>query len=199
MEANDELIQFRWRLAETIAWCSERAAPRTLPVLGWQAPDIETTLRTPELRPPEYDPDGRLVWNPRMVEHASRRRAELLREQGRYPPAPAANPAGGALLVSWPGGTFDCGISRTESEGYLDHHDVPPWDTWVWPFAEPGQPPRQEAIENLIAWVPPPFIGLAAAGAAINPVGCLFLAREYTAWNCDVPLLRQLDAAGLLG
>jgi len=104
MEVDDATIEaFRWRLAETIAWCQPRAS----------LSDPANCLRTPALLPQggdylheseysyfpmtEHEPTIRARFE-RAFEALSAKRARLLREDDRYPPAPAAQVARGALL-----------------------------------------------------------------------------------------------------
>ena len=153
-----------------------------------------------------------------VVEDLAGRRAEALRQQNvpllAYPPGIEA----GRLLINLPEESDHCCLSIDYSEGFVDDLDVLAWDTWVcyaeeintptahdldlwqaqnihWPeYKRPAPPLRQ----YLLCWIPAVFTPLAEDGIAVNPVGCLFWASDYKKECFDTPLLRQLDAEGLL-
>lgn len=72
----------------------------------------------------------------------------------------------------------------------------------LWPLRKtrPGfvdwQPPA--SVSYLLCWVPPQFLGLVNGGIMVNPVECFFWAADYKRRYHSTPLMRQLDAEGLL-
>jgi hypothetical protein len=134
-----------------------------------------------------------------IVHTLAQERANWLRSEGRYPGAPAADLAGGRLLLMTFDFSFSDGVSGLESEGFFDEADVPPWDTWFACLAE-FQDCEERArsilrhfkrpttthvdlLSHLVCWVPPELIDLANAGIEVNPVAAVFWApTDYWAW-----------------
>ena len=79
--------------------------------------------------------------------------------------------AGGRLLVYFPNADLCDGAAEAASQGFFDVYNTPPWDTWVAFVTEPAERDISYS-EYLIAWVPPAFIELAAAGIMVNPEEC---------------------------
>jgi hypothetical protein len=75
---------------------------------------------------------------------------------------------GGRLLVYFPDRELADGAAEAESQGYLDVHNAPPWDTWV---AMVDEASADGAY--LLSWVPPEFIDLVHRGIAVNPEECI--------------------------
>jgi hypothetical protein len=210
MSDAEELLLFRWRLAETIAWCAPRA----------DATNPRDCLRSRELQPPgtatemvaHSPPELSTVFGKHTDDIAGRRagveqlciaRRELLRGQGRSPLAPGSDTAEGRLLVyGIDENVWDC-TSESESEGFFDAEDTPPWDTWIdvqreAPWTCAGTAPRRPG-DFLLAWVPSAMIPVAEAGIDVNPVDCIFWARDFRQRRLNSPLLYQIEEAGLLG
>lgn len=197
MDQTDELLQFRWRLAETIAWCSARV-------------DISGpagSLRTPELQPrflrtTDRPLDGRWRWEAVAGNSAAKvelalARERLLRQAGEYPSSPADDLAGGKLLLFYPGDSVLDAFSGMESDGFFDEDDGPPWDTWVWISSEDSWPPTISGYrfpQYIVTWVPGQFLDLANWGAKVNATACISwrVQWDYT------PLLKGLKTLGWL-
>jgi hypothetical protein len=196
-----DLNLFRRRLAETIAWCSRRVSRA----------DPKHRLRTMDLLPPFVRSRAELdLWEYQgkpeqmraIFEAVADNRATYLREQGRYPAAPAEGPEGGYLLFCAPDESVWDGVSEPESGGFFDSGDLPPWDTWVSAVPalvrQPQGPPV--SVCYLVSWVPPEFVDLVHNGIEINPVDCIWWAADRGRWTeSDRPFLSELAAAGLLG
>ncbi len=151
----DDLEAFRWRLAETSAWCSGRAATDDIAdnLRRWHtprgpqpAPNLTVfagVLRTPALQPATYDESE--IWRGRqvlatvepvpqglaIVDRLVAERARLLRLEGSYPRLPARDLARGRLLVYFPDRNFFDGTAEYVSGGFFDVDNIPPWDTWL--------------------------------------------------------------------
>jgi hypothetical protein len=213
------LEAFRWRLAETIAWCAPRVA----------VDNPSKCLRSPELRSCVFDYDTRYEFNSgearqSEVERVAAERAQALRILHTYPSMPAHDLAGGALLLFAPDGMmYECYCSVV-SDGFLDEADAPPWDTWLYLIQneqtvspreqqrDPGWHPGYD--QYLVSWVPAPFMHLLEAGIQGSSTYCLELMRSR--WDPFLflagpatkpyppppspvtPLVRMLSDAGLL-
>jgi hypothetical protein len=145
MEASTfDLVRFRARLAETIAWCTPRAT----------ADDPRNCLRSAELRPPSlletaveilnrsqptnsepgaYERRFAQVLTERqaVVNALAEKRQALLRRSPGHGNASASQVAGGRLLVFKPDDTLEDGAAEVGSQGFFDVSNVPPWDSWV--------------------------------------------------------------------
>jgi hypothetical protein len=196
-----DLDLFRVRLAETIAWCSERAS----------GDDPKHSLRTMDLLPPFlrdcteqwfWEHQGSAEQMQAIVEAVGENRAKHLREQGRCTVAPADGPAAGYLLFCAPDETVWDGVSEPESDGFFDCGDLPPWDTWVSAVPalvrQPQGPPASSCY--LLSWVPPGLVELVQYGIEVNPVDCIWWAADRRRWTeSDTPFLSELAAAGMQG
>ena len=137
------LHPFRERLAETISWCSRRAALEDLP----------SALRTASLSPPPA-----IGW-PETVRSVAEARLAVLGRSWRRSQDPLG---GGRLLLYFPTPPHSRGAARTASNGYFDQRDTPPWDTWAAYMEETGR-------SYLVAWVPPQALDAATAGITAAP------------------------------
>jgi hypothetical protein len=215
-----DIRHFRWRLAETIAWCA--------PLVSLT--DFRDSLRTRELLPRylvyrrpyparglqvdlaryEYEPHRMQA----IVEALAEERARRLRADRRYPTDPAGHLARGSLLLSAPHESFPDGVSEVESSGFFDECDVPPWDTWVCYLSEEvnyEEGFRREMLEHradwspepvsyLISWVPPEWKRPADDGIEINAYGCILWAMDYSPYRHSVPrFIEALQALELAG
>ena len=142
MDSTDPLLTFRWRLAETIAWCR---------LSGYFA-DPVNSLRTPQLRPkcmidePTYGYEwGGYEERQATMYRLSEKRAELLRKLGKYPSAPTQSVSKGRLLLNDPDNSDICCLSEWDSRGFIDPYDLPPWDTWFW-YSEEEVTCNQEVL-----------------------------------------------------
>lgn len=198
----------RWRLAETIAWCSKRAS----------SDDPMNSLRSCDLRPPIFMHTERVYdsqWEQAavqvrtvleiqaIVDNVAVERANRLRlgyKVNDYPNASADDLAGGRILLYDPYNNLFDGAAESETYGFFDIDNVPPWDTWVCcvgsedGIEETSQRYAYPYYSFLVSWVPPQFVELVDEGIKVNPEACILWAT-----NIDSPLTRQLKEAGLLG
>jgi hypothetical protein len=167
-----------WRLAETIAWCTQHGVLAEPSVAAYK-------LRTPELCPPGHsyvrDEHGYTTLEPSigslrpdvltmLVDEVAQLRAAHLRATGLYPLTPASHLARGRLLCYALHENLAEGVEEQETKGYFDVQAVPPWDTWLLFTTQQtrlknhfGQEFWHESY--LISWVPPELIRVVDEGA----------------------------------
>lgn len=201
-----DIEALRWRIAETIAWCTRRGP----------MPDVAsaTRLRTPELCPAGFsyvtDDDGYTSMEPSLgslkseglmsVFEGVAARAGMLRTDNIYPSAPAHDLAGGRLLCYAPYENLAEGVEEQETQGYFDLEAVPPWDTWICFVDEPSRlharPQGQDSWYNpfLISWVPPDLVSIVEEGGRNTST------TYALAWadELDSAFFAQLRAANVL-
>ena len=182
-----DLETLKWRLAETIAWCTPRANPD----------DPEHCLRSPELDPhldldalgeywgrDFYDYVGMQEVNSSCHGRVSNgryeaeigsfqtamakvvtKRAHLLRKNYQYPNAPVENLKTGRLLLYFPDRNTQSGEVTSETDNFFDIRHIPPWDTWVsfWVAEDPGQ----RDSNFILCWIPPEFEDLTSDGIGV--------------------------------
>jgi hypothetical protein len=175
-------------VAETSAWCTHQA----------DANDPANSLRTLRPRP------GPLMSRESQVCSVTWERRGQLREIGLGGQEPAKDLCGGRLLAFDADGTLSDGVANSESNGFFDDDNVPPYDTWVWFVYDEAYRRRMAGTETadrlpafetyLVAWVPPVFVELADYGIAINPEACILWLDEM-----DTPFAQELRARGLFG
>jgi len=178
----DDVDLFRWRLAETMAWCAARTSRGT----------PRSALRTPALRPfipLENRCDGEQTAVD--VERLVRERAHLLHQAHAYPHAPAHDLAGGRLLFSAPDYGFVDGASEYDSQGFIDIADTPPWDTWLW-FVQESKVSTDFYDCHIVSWVPLEFVAYAEAGIRVS-----FVDNISWATKVNSTFSNWLRAAGL--
>ncbi len=101
---------------------------------------------------------------------------------GSLTPDPSKGFAGGRLIVYFPDFDMCDGLAESESRGFFDVYNTPPWDTWVAFVSEQSETEKYPS-NYLIAWVPPEFIKLADAGINVNAERCIeWLARSNTSF-----------------
>jgi hypothetical protein len=76
----------------------------------------------------------------------------------------------GRLLAYWPDDEDFCGVSETESQGFLDSASAPPWDTWVALLYDASARSSHYWGTALIAWVPDVFVPAVEAGILVHPM-----------------------------
>lgn len=219
MEDPESAAAFRWRLAETIAWCQPHVS----------LTDLADSLRTPTLCPPGFtgvkhqahrliesvqvdgewqyiyadDPVAATTLQPQLsyrtiqaaVEWVAEQRSQMLQQAKRYPTAPAIDLAGGRLLFYAPDCNLAEGCEQVETP-FFDVFADPPWDTWV-AFAE--APPVYLGSDKhwednyIISWVPPELIEQVDRGLRTSTTEAVQWADLF-----DSPLLQQLRAVGLI-
>ena len=144
------------RIAEAIGWCR----------LILQDGDWQPSLRTEQLQPRLlHDGIDQLVCD--LGYSRSWQIRPKVSETADVPDA-----LGGRLLVYFPDGDLaDC-AAMSESEGFFDEHNVPPWDTWI-SFFDDKSPSGRGYDRYLLAYVPRELIGHAARGIRVNPEECI--------------------------
>ena len=177
---------FAAQLAETVEWCQERV----------DSSDPERCLRSTALQPQLGRHEGNVtaLWvGPQMVEGVVQRRRQLLAATG-WQGNDSPGLRGGQLLLCAYEYTNHNGLTAAETSGFLDDHDVPPWDTWVGEVAGlPGSDPpatwggtwpptlmsslslgnRPPHSGLLVCWIPSAFIAAVQSGIDIECIGML--------------------------
>ena len=194
--ATIDMDTFRWRLAETIAWCT-----RYPDHIQDKFPDLRSprdSLRTPRLRPPSFYYPETVYRQRAIVDQLCDRRADDLSSgySNRYPKEPATNLAGGRLLLYYPDENLFDGAAESESDGFFNVENEPPWDIWLCLLEDIWYTEKAKHYSSpcLLSWAPPQFLELANIGIAVNPEDCIVWLSNY-----DTPLTRQLKEVGLLG
>jgi hypothetical protein len=141
------------RLAETISWCSS--------LLKLQR--IGACMRSRELSPP-------LLLGSRedMVAGVISTRHRRVNKALSTPVLTMPDLQGGRLLCYFPDAALGDGVAESESEGFFDAHNTPPWDTWV-SFVQDGVEPKGAYDSYLLAYVPQQLVSNAADGILGNP------------------------------
>jgi hypothetical protein len=145
---------FWQRVAETIAWCQPRIVPSS----------PRDCLRTAAFRGRPLEGSFRDC----VLSVARARQQDL----GPIRLEPARSLAGGRLLVYFPDADLCDGGAEIASQGFFDVYNTPPSGTWVAFVMEPDNANISYA-QYLIAWIPPAFLELAAAGVLANPEQCI--------------------------
>ena len=57
------------------------------------------------------------------------------------------------------------GLEESETRGYVDINNIPPWDTWIDYIVD-------AKANYLLSWVPGPFVALVTDGIAVSPEMC---------------------------
>lgn len=138
----DELTR---RIGEAAWWASS-------PVDGpYRTIRTGPVLRSNELRPHDLMMDGSLAAGlaPRAIADARHGVVETLVARRRALSPRAVAGADGRLLSFIVEGCFSDRVAETETEGFFDENDLPPWDTWVAFIRESG---------TLVSWAPPSFV-----------------------------------------
>lgn len=93
----------------------------------------------------------------------------------QYSRTPSGPPSllSGRLLVCFPDVVLWEGMSASETSGYLDLTDSPPWDTWVGWIDKPSQD------SHLIAWVHPVWIKAVESAIPFSPTDTLKWLEEF--------------------
>jgi hypothetical protein len=198
--------EYEKRIAETTAWCLQRADPdhpatclRSLPL----APNL--TLFHPKALPvyapvAEQDMLYRCVVSERCA--AMARLCEVRRDAVGANRAELSLAQEGRLVVCDFDMSMSDNIAELATNGFFDEDNRPPWDCWICYIAECDVLCRKDdsaaRSSYLVAWVPPSLVELAARGVEGNPEGSI-------SWADDVPpeqvpslarLLRQGERGG---
>lgn len=196
----------KWRLAETIAWCTRHGS---MP----DAASAAIELRTPELCPRGFiystDEYGYADLDPSLGSQESRALTDVVEEVAKlrvdqlelgniHPLAPAQHLAGGRLLCYAPYENLAEGVEEQETQGYFDVRAVPPWDTWLWFAAQQTRLQKRPFGQEfwyetyLISWVPPELVDIVDMGSRTSTTYALAWADEL-----DSELLAHLRAANI--
>jgi hypothetical protein len=163
-----ELERFIDSLTDAIAWCTV-AGSLSYP---------KTSLRTCK---PELDD---LIDQHSQVFRVGLKRSRRLLSAGREDLPAVTGLCGGRLVAYFPGDSLSDGLTETESKGFFDVNDIPPYDTWVWivrnvrRWESAGHTTSGREANYLVAWVPPDFIALADTGISVNPGNCIMWLDE---------------------
>ena len=157
--------RFIKNLTEAIAWCT----------VSGSLSDPRTSLRTckPELED--------LLSQSSQVFQVSLERSRRLRESGQKPLPAVTDLCGGRLVAFFPSDSLSDGVAKTESKGFFNVDNIPPYDTWVWivrnvrRWEQAGCTTNERDANYLVAWVPPDFIALADAGIEANDPECCIM------------------------
>ncbi len=221
------MLPFRY-LSETIPWCREHVSvhapkeclrtpalrPSNLSIAANEAGNFDYTW-------------GTLDEKRNTVVELAERRAAMPRTDNAYLAPLRIDLAGGRLLLVVPEESDWCGLSEYETGGFIDVLDLPAWDTWVCFMHEITTPDEEQVretqevyrrafynqanqqdfsvwqppamVEYILCWIPPEFVAMVEEGIKVNPVECFFWAGDYKRRHYNTPLLRQFEAAGLLG
>jgi predicted transcriptional regulator len=168
---------FELRLAEAIAWCSDRANPN----------EPANSLRSDQLRPWMLEIDRATT-----VRHVLESRASTDRlVRAASPVGGHSDLASGRLLLYFPDANLADGAAEAETGGFFDVDNVPPWDTWVGLFRD--ETADASFASHLVSWVPGTFVASVDRGIHVNPEECIAWLEE-----ARVPLAKTLRSRGLL-
>jgi hypothetical protein len=156
MKALSDDQPFLERLSQTVAWC----------LLRGSAVDPARSLRSRELFPDLLAPDRASV-----VVNVVRRRASALPGMRVSAIRSHGDLRGGRLLAYFPDATLADGAAETQSRGFFDGNNTPPWDTWVGLFRSDSLDPSDGIY--LISYVPANLLRFANEGIEVNPEQCI--------------------------
>jgi len=191
----------KWRLAETITWCTSRGTLSDAAITA-------TQLRTPELCPQGFvyykhkygytdmepslgglEPDAFR----NVVEEVAAARARQLKLAKIYPSEPARDLAGGRLLFYAPYENLAEGGEEQYTNGFFDVRALPPWDTWLWFVVDHAEEKWYGYDTYLVSWVPHELVDIVSEGAVATST------TDALAWadvlNADINI--RLSEAGI--
>ena len=93
----------------------------------------------------------------------------------------------GRIVLCFPESSNFNALSSDSSNGYLDEHDIPPWDTWI------GQIEISKSEFLLLAWVPDEFVKLVELGIEVECMGMLYWANSKYWGKYTTPDNRYLN------
>ncbi|HEY9773150.1 MAG TPA: hypothetical protein V6C81_05010 [Planktothrix sp.] len=178
----DEIL-FAQRLKETVAWCTRNSVP----------PNSPEYLRTPALRPEKLLKASLFLASSNQaataIEAISQKREQLLTNDSVVAEG-TTGMAGGRLLAYFLGASGHDGLTEYMSDGYFDHDDNPPWDTWVCcirgkEMIRPDQQPfdfrvvfgqRRFSADYVLSWVPPAWIEIVGEVMRYEVMGAIMWA-----------------------
>ena len=148
--------------SEAAAWCDAY----------WNQKEPQHSLRSAELLPELLSKDrhgcvSSVIW----------KRRKALSEQGII--CSTAKTVGKLLAYEPDSNLFD-GMGQSESMGYLDFYDCPPWDTWVGFITTNDN-------QFLICWVPETIVPMVNTGAEVICSDCINWVNEIDeSWAIDI-------------
>ena len=173
--------QFLLALRKTVSWCNGKI----------DASQPKSCLRSDELRTiiEKNGQDPNAVWN------SSRLISDVLQERDAQIVEQTSEKIDGRVLLCAYDYTNHNALTDSETEGYFDEHDNPPWDTWICEipclsglssksdYRESWPPNIGSALGDggpfeviLAAWVPKVFIGAVDRAIEVECVGMLLWA-----------------------
>ncbi len=186
------------RLVSVRQWCARHPL--------YLSSDFDDSWRTDALRPVSaeelerrLDGHGGLLGEDdcaELVELVNARRENLL---NCHHSSTVGRVSRGRLLVYVPDWNLCDGASEHASYGFLDHHNMPPWDTWVAYVSVPM--PVSHSVRRwrlsgyLLSWVPDALVSFVGQGIYINPEQCI---EWFDRWD-DAGELRELLADVAVG
>lgn len=186
------LVLFKGRLAETIAYCRPRVALN----------DRENSLRS--LSPlDESDKSDWLVDESKLVRFANQifeqRPQQIL--SLNLPIQENPDLQGGKLLVMLPYFSDSSGAEYMESDGFIDGDAFPAWDTWIYIGWDHIYNRGNHVVHGyyLISWIPPEFIHLTDLTIKASATGCIMWLDNIEDKHFDFTFATILRDAGFLG
>ena len=148
--------------AATSVWCD----------LHWKSAEPANSLRSPLLFPELLT---RNIYGC-VCDVISKRRKDL--EDNKIEVSSTA--LKGKILVYEPASNLFDGLGQSESAGYLDFYDCPPWDTWIGLIT-------QKNTEFLLCWVPAKAVSLVNDGIDVICSDCIsWLDDSSESWAMEL-------------
>ena len=194
-------------LTQAVIWCSMKANPS----------NPKDSLRSTEIRPDWFDrlsgfvgqvvkfraeqvryehvwDKARLFAESNSFDAAKALAARLVRGteyQGETLPLSSREDLlDGRLLIYRPDENLCDGAAESETRGFFDVDNIPPWDTWVGFYPNESD----QIARDLICYIPKVFVPLAQRGIDVNPEACIN-------WldTANTPEAELLRARGFIG
>jgi len=151
-----DTTHFDQRVAETVAWCCDRAIRE----------DPKQSLRYDSLYPSILsETRAEVVLSVLMY------RSEWLKQRKEKPIKEDRNMRAGRLLCYFPDANLADGAAEVASAGFFDVNNIPPWDSWVGLYRSDLKDPSLTVY--LISYVPHVFLQQAGRGIDVNPESCI--------------------------
>ncbi len=122
-----------------------------------------SSLRTLEFGPAFFESNGFHVVN--HIIHARKYKLESLKKNV------SSSFSINNVMVYEPDSTVFDGLSESETEGFFDINDCPPWDTWIGFLNIKGH-------RYLLSWVPDGFEHYVNEGYEVNCVECFYWLKD---------------------
>jgi hypothetical protein len=187
---------FWQRVAESIDWCAGRSSnedpqlslrsavfgePTLIAPWGFLQRGFDEWVDLPETEK-NVLADRAEAHRTAIVDALCDRRSQLLKAARIRLSTGKKNLGEARFIIYQPEANLCDGAARTNSEGYYDNDNMPPWDTWIMYLqADTTLPGR------LICWVPLEHIELVERGIEVNPERCIYWATEKDLLPLFVP------------